>query len=198
MSGLYGAIGGVNREIKKLYGSVNGVNREIKELWAAKDGVNRRIFSAAVGWNYVAKDTSATTNGRCSITVGDKEIYADSTLYAGTNHDTNGEITFTFSEPIYILSVDSKTLINNYGSGDSYIHAMFGNNTLYLGNSSNPSSEVSQTNQINALIDSIKIMVLHGSYSVGDPLYMSGHTELLLHTRDYGDFYLNNSGSSDQ
>lgn len=46
MSGLYGAAGGVNREIKKLYGSVNGVNREIKKLWAAKDGVNRKIFSA--------------------------------------------------------------------------------------------------------------------------------------------------------
>jgi hypothetical protein len=48
MSGLYGAAGGVNREIKKLYGPVNGVNREIKELWAAKDGVNRQIFNAYV------------------------------------------------------------------------------------------------------------------------------------------------------
>jgi hypothetical protein len=46
MSGLYGAVGGVNREIKKLYGSVNGVNREIKELWAAKDGVNRKIYTS--------------------------------------------------------------------------------------------------------------------------------------------------------
>lgn len=119
-AGLYGSVGGVNRQIKKLYAPVGGVNREIKELWAAKDGVNRKIFSGSDVQLELRSYSNLNTFQFNDDGSGYANIYCNGSN--GTYH-WNFLIDFLFDDPIavvgsnqVILSWPSITVTKNSSS----------------------------------------------------------------------------------
>lgn len=172
MPGLYAQSGGVNRLPKKWIAPVSGVNRELKEIWAKdSSGANRKIFSAGPSWttNLTFFNPSNPTYLSYSISVTGTTGWAN-TMY------------FDFNDPIYI----------NYLTQLLTCYPQSGNgSTTYMYKYSDNSED---TTLVSA--KSVKRITVFGGW-VDSPssqtINVSG--TLQVHSRDYGDFYLNQKGS---
>jgi hypothetical protein len=93
----------------------------------------------------------------------------------------------TFVEPIYINSLTSDIEANTTGSASASAFTK----VIYADGSSVLLGQI----DTNKLIASILTGVSWGSGTGGEVLF---HSYLIVHSREYGDFHLNSSGTSDQ
>jgi hypothetical protein len=104
-AGLYGSVGGVTRNVKKLYANVNGVTREIKGVYANVNGVVRKVYSGAVEWTYTLWRN--LTNWWLSVGNAGDSCGLVLSNSDGTGITLEGQVVYTFAEPLSAKVGDS-------------------------------------------------------------------------------------------
>jgi hypothetical protein len=175
---LIASSGGVNRIPANWYGAAGGVSRKLQSIYGAAQGANRKLFSGAITWTvkYNQPDDAnyyGSSNDRISFSArGFSSIRAIMNL--------------VFSEPIYVSSIDL------YTWEVYYFPASYGfqlDSQGYRGLNDGAK---------NILLNKELSKVTFDCEYEGAGRVEGVEFQMLIHSRDYGKFYLNLSGTSDQ
>jgi hypothetical protein len=168
---LIASSGGVNRIPKSWYGAAGGVSRKLQSIYGAAGGVSRKLFSGAITWQ-----------GTCEWSLSFYPNFA--------NDETYQEATFT--KPIYINTISAKLTVGVNGSANAQVFIK-----ILCADGTSLKEWYSGDFDINKVVTSIQVGTSWGTYTANSLIIFSSSL-MMIHSRDYGDFHLNSSGTSDQ
>jgi len=172
LAGIYGLDAGVNRLPKKWIAPVGGVNKELKEIYSVSGGVNRKIFSAGPSW--ITNQTYFNSGNPTLILFG--QPFTGTTGWLDT-------VWYEFDTPIYLNYLTVSGHISCYpttGTGSVSQRFLFSDGTS--DSSNNTSKAVKRVTILGGWMDSAS----------SGTLSMQG--TLQVYSRDFGNFYLNQTG----